>query len=154
MSPMSPLAQVDASFIPTGYTPAMQAPVTTRSNGVRGPAGSTTSSSAFAAAPTKADSAMKRLGSTRSASPSNALATQPITNPACTPLVRAACANPVSPYCATSAGTTADAENHSAIAATWQSAMIAIDASFDWKNPVIARPPNPHPPREPRGRAP
>ena len=28
-------------------------------------------------------------------------------------------------------GTTADAENHSAIAATWQTAMIATDAAFD-----------------------
>ena len=53
-----------------------------------------------------------------------------MTKPACTPLVSAACANPDSRNSATSAGTTADAENHSAIAATWQSAMIAIDASF------------------------
>ena len=33
--------------------------------------------------------------------------------------------------CATSAGTTADAENHSAMAPTWQIAMIAIDMRFD-----------------------
>jgi hypothetical protein len=56
---------------------------------------------------------------------------QPTTKPACTPLVRAACAKPDSPYSATSAGTTADAENHNAIAATWQVAMIETDASFD-----------------------
>jgi hypothetical protein len=30
-----------------------------------------------------------------------------------------------------SAGMTADAENHSAMAATWQVAMIVIDAAFD-----------------------
>ncbi len=54
-----------------------------------------------------------------------------MTNPAWTPLVSAACAKPESPNSATSAGTTAEAENHSAIAATWHTAMIATDALFD-----------------------
>ena len=40
---------------------------------------------------------------------------------------------------ATSAGTTAEAENQSAIAATWQTAMIETDASLESAN-AIARP--------------
>ena len=59
-----------------------------------------------------------------------ALTRQPSTKPACTPLVSAACAKPVSRYSATSAGSTAEAENHSASAATWQTAMIVTDARF------------------------
>ena len=74
----------------------------------------------------------------RSASPKNALARHPTTNPACTPLVSAACAKPESPNSATSDGMTADAENHSAIAATWQTAMIATEAVFDAGRSVIA----------------
>ena len=74
---------------------------------------------------------MASCGSMRSARPSTALATQPTTNPTCTALVSAACANFDSPYCATKAGTTADAENQSAIAPTWQRAMIAIDVRLE-----------------------
>ena len=38
---------------------------------------------------------------------------------------------PDRPYSRTSAGTTADAENHNASAATWQAAMMATDPSLD-----------------------
>ena len=38
---------------------------------------------------------------------------------------------PDKPYSRTSAGTTAEAENHSASAATWQIAMMVTDASFE-----------------------
>ena len=88
--PMSPFAHVDASFIPTGYTPAMHAPVTKRSSGATQDAGSTTSSSALAIAATIAAQAKSRRGSTRSARPSIALARHPATKPACTLLVSAA----------------------------------------------------------------
>ena len=54
-----------------------------------------------------------------------------MTKPACTPLVSAALENCDRWNSAASAGMTADAENHSAIAATWQNAMIAIEAAFD-----------------------
>ena len=50
-----------------------------------------------------ADAAMKRRGSKRSARPSTALAMQPTTKPACTPLVSAACMKFDSRYSATSA---------------------------------------------------
>ncbi len=134
--PMSPLAQVDASFIPTGYTPAMHTPVTKRSSGAGHVVGSTTSSSALASAPTSAESANSRRGSARSASPSDALARQPATKPACTLLVSAACMKLDRRNSATSAGITADAENQSAIAATWHSAISATAARFDAKTPV------------------
>src|SRR6478735_11809278 len=106
----------------------MHTPVSTRSAGASHDAGSTASSSALNSAPAAALIAKMRRGSARSARPSNALAMQPTTKPACTPLVSAACWNADSPYSATSAGTAADAENHSAIAATWHSAMIATEA--------------------------
>ena len=61
-----------------------------------------------------------------------------MTKPACTPLVSAACAKPESRYSATSAGTAAEAENHSAIAATWQTAMMVIDATLEVA-PMLAR---------------
>src|SRR5437660_8889308 len=111
--------------------PAMQMPVTTRNAGAASDAGSTASSSALATAPVHADAAKRLRGSMRSGSPRRALARQPMTNPAWTPLVSAAWAKPDKWNSATSAGMTADAENHSAIAATWQSAMIEIDAALD-----------------------
>ena len=61
-----------------------------------------------------------------------------MTNPAWTPLVSAACAKPDKRNSATSAGMTADAENHSAIAATWQTAMTATEARFDCESRVTA----------------
>src|SRR4029453_3160752 len=109
----------------------MQMPVTTRSAGAAGESGGTARSSAVAAAPIAADQAKNRRGSMRSASPSPALTRQPITNPICTPLVSADCMNFDRWNSATSEGTIADAENQSAIAATWQIAMIVIDARFD-----------------------
>src|SRR6185436_16433914 len=57
---------------------------------------------------------------------------------ACTPLVSAAWAKPDSPYSATSAGTIAEAENQSAIAATWQIAMIETEATFEWPSNDVA----------------
>ena len=108
-------------------------PVTKRSSGATRDAGSTTSSSAFG------DRAAQRARGEQAARidaigqpEERAHEAAERRSPACTPLVSAACAKPVSPYSATSAGTTADAENHSAIAATWQSAMIVTDASLVW----------------------
>jgi hypothetical protein len=68
----------------------------------------------------------KRRGSIRSANPKIALVRLPTTNPACTPLVSDACKNGDNRYSASSAGTTAEAENQSAIAATWHRAMMVI----------------------------
>src|SRR4029453_991682 len=59
INPMSPLAQVDASFIPIGEMPAMQMPVTTRNAGAASEVGSTASNSAFATAPVHADVAKR-----------------------------------------------------------------------------------------------
>ena len=112
----------------------MQMPVAMRSAGAAHDAGSITRRSALAPAPITAEAAKSRRGSMRSGSPSTALARQPMTNPACTPLVSAACMKGERWNSATSAGTTADAENHSAIAATWQVAMIVTDAGFDSAN--------------------
>src|ERR1700736_3277637 len=109
----------------------MQIPVATRSSGVASEAGSTMSSDALASAPAAAAVAKKRRGSTRSARPSNALARQPMTKPTCTPLVSAACAKFERWNSAASAGATAEAENQSAIAATWQTAMIATEIRLD-----------------------
>ena len=96
----------------------MHTPVTTRSKGAAGEAGLTASSKALASAPTVADAANKRRGSTRSGRPRIALARQPRTNPACTPLVSAAWEKFERWNSAASAGVTAEAENQSAIAAT------------------------------------
>src|SRR6185369_10194478 len=109
----------------------MHIPVMKRSNGTSIEVGSTARISAFAAAATAADPMKKRRGSNRSASPRLALKRLPATKPACTPLVSNACAKDESGYSASNAGTTADAENHTAIAATWHTAMIVIDAAFE-----------------------
>src|SRR6266545_6548765 len=116
----------------------MQAPVIMRSAGATTEVGSTTRRSAFAPAPIVAETAKNRRGSSLSASPMSALARQPATKPACTPLVSAALEKLERWNSAASAGSTADAENQSAIAATWQNAMIAIDAAFDSENLVTA----------------
>ena len=60
------------------------------SNGAVYVVGSTKSSVALATAPTKADAAKMRRGSSRSARPRSALARQPSTKPTCTPLVSTA----------------------------------------------------------------
>src|SRR5213594_1818744 len=109
----------------------MHTPVTTRSKGAAGEAGLTASSKALASAPTVADAANRRRGSTRSGRPRIALAKQPRTKPACTPLVSAAWEKFERWNSAASAGVTAEADNQSAIAATWQISMIATDARFD-----------------------
>ncbi len=96
----------------------MQTPVTKRNAGATSEAGSTTRSSALATAPIAADTAKNRRGSSRSARPMSALARQPTTKPAWTPLVSAALEKFESWNSAASAGRTADAENQSAIAAT------------------------------------
>ena len=75
--------------------------------------------------------ATKRLSSRRSARPRTAETRQPATKPSCTPLVNAACMNPVRRNSAVSCGTTAEAENQSAIASIWDSARAAIDARLE-----------------------
>src|SRR5512144_2627055 len=106
----------------------MHTPVTKRAAGAASERGSTTSSSALAIAPTAAAVAKKRRSSRRSARPRIALTRQPATKPTCTADVSVACAKRDRWNSAASDGTTADAENHSAIAATWQVAITAIDA--------------------------
>ena len=115
----------------------MQMPVAMRNSGASHDEGSITSSRALALPPTAAQMANSRRGSTRSGSPSNALVKHPSTKPACTPLVNAAWAKPLNRNSATSAGMIADAENHSAIAATWQTAMIVIDAHNEIRHLTI-----------------
>src|SRR5438105_15310831 len=109
----------------------MQMPVTRRSSGATTDRGSTTSNNALAIAPIAADAANNRRSSSRSARPKIALTRQPMTKPICTAVVSVACAKLERWNSAASAGMMADAENHSAIAATWQIAMIVIDAHFD-----------------------
>src|SRR4029079_8896974 len=109
----------------------MHTPVIPRSKSAVADDGSTTSSPVLASAPTKADSANSRRGSPRSGSPSTALATQPTTNPSWTALVSAACVNAVRWNSTVSAGSTAEAENHSDIAATWRAAITVIENAFD-----------------------
>ena len=104
----------------------MQTPVTKRSATTDAEAGSNRRIAALAAAATSAD-AMKNLrGSIRSARPRRALVSVPATNPACTALVNseAECGS-IAPV-ALRAGTIAEAENQSAMAATWQTAMVAM----------------------------
>src|ERR1700681_1061394 len=109
----------------------MQIPVATRSKGAAAVAGSTASSSALASAPAAADAANRRRGSMRSGSPRMALARQPMTKPACTPLVSAAWKKCERWNSAVRAGVTAEAENHSAIAATWDTATMVTEMRFD-----------------------
>src|SRR6186997_1933085 len=104
----------------------MHMPVTKRRMGTIGPGGSTARIIALAIAATRAETMKNRRGSIRSARLRIALIRLPVTNPAWTPLVMSAWLKFDSLYSATSAGTIADAENHSAIAATWQSAISAI----------------------------
>ncbi len=79
---MSPLAQVDTIFMPTGYTPAMHAPTMKRSAGTAIEAGSAARIIMFEPAATSAADIKKRRESSRSASPNAALVKVPTTNPA------------------------------------------------------------------------
>ena len=112
----------------------MQAPVTKRSTTIAGDVGSNSRMAPLAAAATKAAPMKNRRGSSRSASPKPALIKVPITKPSWTALVSSDAVASSRPACALSAGTTAEAENHTAIAATSQKTMIAIDAP----RPVVA----------------
>src|SRR5881296_3081210 len=114
----------------------MQMPVTSRSSGAASERGSTTSSSALAIAPTIAEAANRCRNSSRSANPNTALTRQPTTKPTCTAVVSVACSKFDKWNSAASDGITAEAENQSAIAATWQAAMIVIDAPFDDLNSI------------------
>ncbi len=109
----------------------MQAPVTTRASRVQPESGPKTRIAALAAAAIRAATMKKRRGSRRSARPSSALPSDPSTKPAWTLLVKSDWANPPSPYSAVSAGTTAEAENQSAMAATWQAESTPSEAHFE-----------------------
>src|SRR5690242_15951267 len=125
----------------------MPMPVTTRNAGPAAEAGSTSSNPALEIAATTADAANSRRGSMRSGKPRKALIRQPMTNPAWTPLVSAAWAKLDRWNSAASAGVTAEAENHTAIAATWHSAMTAIEARLEVDdNPMerVSAMPAPH----------
>jgi len=92
--------------------------------------GGTSRIEAFAAAATTVEIMNRRRGSTRSARPSVALASVPATNPTCTKLVNSDTCSGVSACSRRMEGTTADAENQSASAATWQSASRAIEKAL------------------------
>jgi hypothetical protein len=117
--------------------PVMQTPVMKRNAGTSVPVGSTTRISALATDATVAASMKKRRGSSRSANPRIALVRLPTTYPACTPLVSDACKNGDNRYSASNAGTTADAENQSAIAATSQSARMVIATGLAWSTEAV-----------------
>src|SRR5689334_2892137 len=119
-------------------------PVTARNASAAGDAGSISRNAALAIAPTSAEAAKSRRGSSRSARPSRALTMQPTTKPTCTALVRAACMNAERRNSVTSAGSTAEAENQSDIAATWHRAITVIENPFDRAAlPVTITPPPP-----------
>ncbi len=61
-NPLSPLAHVEAIFMPTGYRPAMQMPVTNLSTTTADEVGSNNRIAAFAPAATKAEAMKKYLG--------------------------------------------------------------------------------------------
>ena len=105
----------------------MQTPVAKRSPITAKDAGSKARMSAFAAAAVRADAMKNRRGSNRSARLNRALTMVPTTKPACTELVNRDAISGGRPTLSRSAGTTAEAENQSAIVATVQNAMIPSD---------------------------
>ena len=86
--------------------------------------------SAFVHLPTSAENAKSRLGSMRSGSPKKAVQIVPNTKPNCTaPVSSDARVLFIKPD-SIRPGTTADAENHSVIHATWQITISAIDRAL------------------------
>jgi len=81
-----------------------------------------TATAAFRSAPAPAERAKSREAGMRSARFSEALNSAPATKPICTLIVIHDCSLPLRPHSAVSCGTTADPENHSAIASSVASA--------------------------------
>jgi len=86
---------------------------------------------ALAPAAISAETMKKRRASSRSANPRKALPRVPATKPACTLLVSRPARAPKMPNSAVSDGTTAVAENHSAIAANSQTASTVRAKVFE-----------------------
>lgn len=103
-------------FMATGYTPASIAPVTKRSTSAGARPSATSGIRAVAAAASSADAPNSQCVGMRSARLRTADTNAPVTKPACTDMVSQARPLPSRLHAAASAGTTADAENHVAIA--------------------------------------
>ena len=108
----------------------MQAPVTKRKARTTVEVGETNKMAALAVAATRVETMKKRRASIRSAKPRTALVRVPATNPACTVLVKREAWVGVNANSAAIEGTTAEAENQSAMAATSHDARIARDTAF------------------------
>ena len=115
----------------------MQMPVAKRSPITAKDAGSKARMRMFAPAAVRAEAMKKRRGSKRSARLKSALTMVPITKPACTELVNRDAISGGRPTLSRRAGTTADAENHSAMVATVQKAMIASERARTDKLPPV-----------------
>ena len=106
----------------------MQIPVTKRSAITPGDVGGKARIRPLAAAPIRAETMNRRRGSNRSAIPKPALTMVPTTNPSCTALVNKDAVAASSPALRRRSGTTAEAENHSAMASTWATIMMVMEA--------------------------
>ena len=116
----------------------MQMPVANRSPITANDAGSNARIRMFAPAAVRAEAMKNRRGSKRSARLNKALMMVPTTNPACTELVNRDAISGGRPTLSRKAGTTAEAENHSAIVATVQKAMIPSERARTDNNPHFA----------------
>jgi hypothetical protein len=127
---MSLSAQLAANFMPTGYTPAMHMPITSRRTGIPSEDGSNAKIKMFAAAAVAAAAIKKRRRFNRSARPRTALTSVPNTKPTWTLLVSRETWNGVSVRSFCKDGTTAVVENHSVRTSTWQMQIRVITGHF------------------------
>jgi hypothetical protein len=127
-SPRSAFVQVAMIFMPTGYTPANSAPVRNRSaSAIPGPLAASGMSVVIPAA-SSADPPNSQCVGSRSARLNTADTSAPATKPACTDMVSQARPPSSRLHAADSAGTTAEAENHTAIASNSAMANIPMVA--------------------------
>ena len=110
--------------------PAMQTPVTKRSDRACQLVGSTYSNAKFASAAMKVEREIRRRASNRSASPNRALKRAPATNPICTKLVNKEACKSSSLNSARNEGMTAVPENHRASARTTATTRIETDLNL------------------------
>ncbi len=118
-------AQDPVSFMPTGYTPARKTPVRKRSGMAPANPSTVRANTPVQAAASVALPAINRCGLIRSARFNTVEVTAPATKPSCTDAVSQTDAAALICHDSRSAGTTAEAENHTARPSTWTAAISA-----------------------------
>ncbi len=124
-SPRPRLNHPASTFIATGYTAAMPAPLSARRGSAVTSSVARMANAAFATAASSAPPAMRRRAGMTSAAPVNATMSAPTTNPSCTATVSSAVSRRVICHSAAMSGATDAALNHGTSASSNAAARTA-----------------------------